>query len=157
MEINKQAGLIFLSVAAMIFTWWFAMGYLNTFVKNVFTIIALAIEAFLTLLNQILISPLGKLWRKIHIPYWMKMLCNFIVGISIFLLDHFYAIKLFEMDGTTFYRFEIKTYVFWVSDYALWVGGFFLIIGSLRLLNIILKEIDYLLNRNIRLIIEVRR
>lgn len=165
---NVYVQMLFIFGAAAFLTWWFLLGLLNPFINACLAIIKCALEVILTfffsgisaLSNKIerrITFPIRRIKQRIHIHPIIKAGFYLTIGFSIFVLDHFYATKIYAEDETKFYNFILQGKTYWITEEALSIGGFFIFIGTLYLAGVVLKALNQLLDRPIRISIVLQK
>jgi hypothetical protein len=166
---NEYVLLLFVLTATGIATVWFAQGLLNPFIHIVLSIIACALEIVLTFffgwigkLSNVIEAKITKSIRRaidrIHIPRLIKALMYFLVGTTVFILDYLYGKILFNYDETIpFYHYYFFGKSYWMSSYAIIIGGFFILVSAMYVLGVILRGLNKLLDRPIRVSIVVQK
>jgi hypothetical protein len=168
MDTKSPILLLFALTGTFIVTIWFALGYLNTFLKNVFAIIGCALYVMLSpfvayvgrvcaALKRNIYHPIQKRIQRIHIPLGIRIVIYLMLGVGILALDYFYNTKIYEADETIFYHaiFQGKTY--WITKNGLIIGGFFLGLAVLLFLIEVLTIIDRFISRPISLFITIQK
>lgn len=165
---NVYVQMLFIFGAGAFLTWWFLLGLLNPFINASLAIIKCALEVILTfffscisaLSNEIerrITLPIRRIKQRIHIHPLIKAGFYLTIGFSVFVLDHFYATKIYAEDETKFYDFVIGGNKYWVTEEALSIGGFFIFIGSLYLVGVVLRALNQLLDHPIRISIVLQK
>lgn len=145
------------------------MGLLNPLIDAVLAITGTALVAILTVffmvigklsnaLDTSIFAPIRNTIRRIHIPVGIKIIFFLLLGSLIVTADHFYGKRFSQSDETIqFYQIVILDRSFWISQIALLFGGFFICLAMLYILGLILKVVNNLLDRRIRLTIVFSR
>lgn len=157
---NEPFLTLFVFGAGAFLTWWFLLGLLTPFIEAAVAIVCTAISVLfdffiqpLIIVGQNLIRPI----RRILAPVWVKIPVYLILGVGIFVLDHFYNTKIFAEDELTFHRIVLMDRVFWVTEIAAWTGGSFIVLFTLYFVDEILKFINWLINRPIHISIVIQK
>ncbi len=160
--------MMFLFAGTAFVTWWFLLGILNPFIDAALAIIGCALEIILTfffgyiskasnVIEKKITNPVRSVTKRIHIPSLVVATIYFLIGAAVFVLDHFYATKIYAEDATTFYPFIFQGTKYWATKEALQFGGFFMFLSACYALGVLLRGLDKLLNRQIRISIVINR
>ncbi len=147
---------------------WFALGYLTPFLNNVFAIIGCAIRVMFipigrlltfmySILERKIIKPIQRFVAPIHIPRIVKATLYMCVGVGFFILDHFYATKIYDADQTTFYKIPIQGQTYWITQQGMTIGGFFVGLAVLLFVLEILRVINWILDRKFQISVIFQR
>lgn len=157
---NPYMQMLFIFGAGAFLTWWFLQGLLNPFIKAAVGIVVTGLFVVVSFFISPILWVVRLIYRfiqQIFAPVWVKISVFILIGVSIFILDHFYNIKIYAEDQTTFYHIIFLNKTYWITLQAIEIGGFFLFLASIYLLGEILKGLDWILNRMINISIIIHR
>lgn len=165
---NPYVQMLFLFTGTGIVTYWFVLRLLNPFIDSAIAIVKCALYVLLSffvgcvdkvgnVLEKKIGDPIRNVIQRIHIPLFVKVVLYFTVGVGIFVLDHVYGTKIYEADETTFYHVFFRGTTYWITEAGLVIGGFFIGLATLLVLIEILKKIDNLLSRPIRISVVIQK
>jgi len=147
---------------------WFALGYLTPFLNNTFAIIGCALRVMVipigrllkfmyAILEREIIKPIQRFVKPIHVPRIVKVILYMCFGVGVFILDHFYATKIYDADQTIFYKISFQGQTYWITQQGMTIGGFFVGLAVLLFILEILRVINWILDRKFQISIVFQR